>query len=100
MPPAPALTPEQLRAMVEATRRARKVRRCAAVAVFSAWTEGAFGAVTLLMTFVSFSAAGLFIGAALVGAAIGDFHGAGLVRRFDPRGPRRLAVNQLLLGAN
>src|SRR5262249_46835603 len=100
MPSAPALTPEQLRAMVEATRRARKVRGCAGVATFRAWTEGAFGAITLLFTLLSFSAPGLFIGAALVGAAIGDFHGAALVRRFDPHGPRRLALNQLVLGAN
>ena len=98
MPPA-ALTPDQLHAMVEASRRARKLRRCCAVATFGAWTTGAFGLLTLLALPLSFSWPTLAIGLGLVAAAVGEFHGRALVRAFDDRGPLRLAYNQAFLGA-
>jgi hypothetical protein len=94
-----ALAPAQLAAVVEASKRARKVRRCAGIATFGGWTTGAFGGLTLLCLPLSFSWSGLFIGAALGVAALGEFHGASLVRGFDPRGARRLAMNQVMLGA-
>lgn len=95
-----ALAPGQLTALVEASKRARKVRRCAAVATLGGWTTAVFGGLTLLWLPLSFSWSGLFIGAALVVTAWGEFHGASLVRRFDPRGARRLALNQLVLGSS
>lgn len=101
MPPAPVapISPEQLRALVEASRRAKKLRRCTSVARFGGWTCGIFGAITLAALPLAFSWAGLFIGAGLCAAAYGEFHGAALVRALDARGPRRLAMNQIVLAA-
>jgi len=91
--------PEHIGALAEASRRTRKIRRCATVAVFGGWTAAVFGVVSLLGLVISFSLAALFITAALGVVAWGEFRGAGMVRRFDPAGARRLAVNQLIFGA-
>ncbi len=99
MQSANTISAEQLRGLVEASRRARKVRRCAGVAMFGGWTTGVFGGVSLMGLPFSFSAAGLFVSAGLLIAAYGEFHGAKLVRGFDVRGPKRLALNQMFLGA-
>jgi hypothetical protein len=98
--PAPAtFSPDHLQALVEASRRTTKIRRCVTVATFGGWTTGAFGGITLLGAIVSFSFASLFIGVALLAAAWGEFHGAAMVRRYEPAGARRLAMNQVMLGA-
>ena len=99
MQSANGLTPEQLRGLVDASRRAKKVRRCASVAMFGGWTTGIFGGISLMGLPFGFSLASAFITAGLLFAAYGEFHGAKLVRAFDERGPRRLALNQIFLGA-
>jgi hypothetical protein len=92
-------SPEQLATLVEASRRTRKIRRCIAVAMVSGWTTAIFGALSLLGLAFSFSFASLFVAAALLAVAWGEFHGAAMVRRFEPAGARRLAVNQVFFGA-
>lgn len=99
MTPVPPLTPEQLRALVEAGRCARKVRRGAAVARFGGWTGAVFAVLTLLAALVSFSWSTLGVGIGLAAVAAGELHGAALLSRLDARGPRRLAINQALLAA-
>src|SRR5947207_285270 len=100
MPPGvAALTPEQLRALVDVSRRARKIRRAGAVARFGGWTGAVFAAITLVSAVFSFALSTVFIGAGLALVAAGEFHGAALLRRLDPRGPRHLALNQVLLAA-
>ncbi len=98
-PVAATFAPEHIGALAEASRRAKKIRRCVTVATFGGWTTGVFGGFSALGLVLSFSFAGLFISAALLGAAWGEFHGAAMVKRFDPRGARRLAINQIGLGS-
>lgn len=93
-----ALTPPQLASLVEASRRAKKVRRCATVATLGGWTTGAFGAISLAFVPLSFSWPGVLISMGLITVAAGEFRGAALVRRFEPRGASLLAWNQGLLG--
>lgn len=93
-----AFAPEQLAILTEAARRAKKLRRCVAVATVGGWTTAIFGGISLLGLLFSFSLASLFISVALLVAAWGEFHGAAMVKRFEPAGARRLAINQLFLG--
>ena len=51
------LNAEQLRALVDVSRRARKVRRAAAVARFGGWTGAVFAAITLVSAVFSFALA-------------------------------------------
>lgn len=92
------LNPQQLASLVEASHRAKKVRRCATVATLGGWTTGAFGFISLLFLPLSFSWPGAMISLGLVAVAVGEFRGAAMVRRFDPRGASSLARNQGLLG--
>src|SRR4051812_47116326 len=95
---APPLTPEQLRALVDLSKRARKVRRAAAVARFGGWTGALFAVVTLAGAMLSYSAPAVFVGVGLGVVAFGEFYGARLMAGLDQRGPKRLAMNQGLLG--
>lgn len=95
-----ALTPQQLASLVVASRRAKKVRRCATVATLGGWTTGAFGLISLVFLPLSFSWPGVLICVGLIAVAVGEFRGGAMVRRFDPRGASALAWNQGLLGAS
>jgi hypothetical protein len=97
--PTMPLTPDQLAALVDLSKRARKVRRAEGVARFGGWTGAIFAAITLASSAMSWSPSGLFVGAGLAVVAAGEFYGAALLSRMDPRGPRRLALNQVLLAA-
>jgi hypothetical protein len=99
MQSAPPLTPEQLRSLVDTAKRARKIRRASAVARFGGWTGAIFAGLTILGSVVWWSWSGLFVGVGLAAVAYGEFHGAALLSRLDPSGPRRLALNQGLLAA-
>lgn len=101
MPPTPAPTPsltaDQLRSLVDTSRRARKIRRSAAFARFGGWTGAMFAGLTLLCLVFSFSLSALFVGVGLAVVAWGEFAGARLLSQLDPRGPGRLAMNQVVL---
>lgn len=95
--PAGPITSDQRREIHAARRRARKVRRAATVAAISGWTLAVFAALTLLLGL--FDAASLLLGAALAAVAWSELRGAAGMRRFEPRAPRRLAINQIVLAA-
>jgi hypothetical protein len=96
----PPLTPEQLRAISDARRRARTVRRAGRVATFDAWTTAVFAVSTLLYVAVSFAFAfsplALVVGMVMVVIAYNSFMGAGEIKRFEVRGAKRLGINQLV----
>lgn len=98
-PPAPIepgpLTPEHRAQIERAHRLARKALGPAKVAAFNGWTLAIFAACTL--PFAVFSLTALIMGLGLAACAWGEFHGRERVRRFDPRGARRLGFNQLAL---
>jgi hypothetical protein len=89
------LSPEQRDQLAQASVRARKILAASRVATFNGWTLAVAGAVSLLLGL--FSGTGLIIGIALMLLSWNEFHGRGLLRRFDPRGPERLGKNQLAL---
>lgn len=96
--PSPAhrpLSPDDLRQLAASRARGKKLRRAVGVATFSGWTT----AIVAIPTFLGglFSPEGWVLGAGLGVVAWGEFVGAGLLRRLDPRGPRRLALNQIAL---
>lgn len=95
--PAP-LTPEQIRAVTDGRQRAAKVRRAATVAAISGWSMAAFAPLTLLGVLFG-STVALVLALALRVLAWNELAGGAMLRRFDPRGPRRLGFNQIALGA-
>lgn len=90
--PAP-LTPEQQRALSEATERAGKINGAARVATFNGWTIGVFAAIGILFGVVSLTALVMGVGMAVV--AWNEFRGRAMLRQFDTRGPQLLGRNQL-----
>lgn len=93
--PAGPLSSDQLGQVAAAYKRARKVRRVVGVARFSAWTTAVFGGLTLLGGFFATSA--LVLGLGMVFCGWNELRAAEQVRRLDPRGCTRLALNQLIL---
>ena len=89
------LSPAQRDQLVQASARARKILAASKVATFNGWSLAVAGAVSLLLGL--FSATGLVMGIVLMLLSWNEFHGRGLLRRFDPRGPKRLGENQLAL---
>lgn len=91
------LSAENLRELGEARRRAKKVRRAAAVAAFSGWSMAVFAGLSLLFAFLSdWTAWAVGIGLAVI--AWNELRGAGMLRRIEPRGARVLGWNQVALG--
>jgi hypothetical protein len=90
-------SPDQLREFVAAKARSTKLRRAASVATFGGWTTAVFSGLTILTGFLSPSAILLGIGMAVV--SFNEFRGSAMLKRFDARAPRRLALNQLAFGA-
>jgi len=86
---------EQRRELIEANSRARKVRRAVKVATFNGWSIGVFAALSL--PFAMFSVTSLVMCLALALVAYNEFRGRKLLDRFEPRGPRALGWNQLVL---
>jgi hypothetical protein len=91
------LTADHFRIIADARTRARKVFRAASIATVSGWLTAIFAAITILTSITSPAGLALGIGMALI--AWNEFRGAALFRAFDLRGPRRLAIGQLALGA-
>lgn len=91
------LSAENLRELGEAKRRAKKVRRAAAVAAFSGWSMAVFAALSLMFAILSdWTAWAVGIGLAVI--AWNELRGAGMLRRIEPRGARVLGWNQVALG--
>jgi len=89
------LSSAQTEELATAMLRAGKVLRAAKVAAFTGWTEGAFGVLSLLVTLPS--PKGVLVGGSLLAVAWNELEGRKMLLGFDPRGPRRLARNQLWL---
>ena len=94
--PAP-LSPEQLRALADGRRRAAKVRRAATVAAVSGWSMAVFAGLTLLGVLFG-SLISLVLTLSLAALAWNELRGGAMLKRFDPRGGKRLAMNQVALG--
>jgi uncharacterized membrane protein YfcA len=98
------LTDAQLAELRDARRRGRKIARAAGVARVSGWLTAMFAATTLAWGLAALGLgspdwAALAIGAGMVVIAAGEFAGARLLHRYDARGARLLACNQLVFGA-
>jgi hypothetical protein len=91
------LSPEHLQQMQDARLRAKKVRRCIAVANFDGWSVGIFGALTLL--FGMFSVVGWVLGGGMLAVAHIELSTIPALKRLESRALRRLGWNQLALGS-
>jgi len=91
------LSPEHLRQLEEARTRAKKVRRCAAVATFDGWSVGVFGALTLLCGM--FSVVGWVLGGGMIAIAYVELSTVARVKRLDPSAARTLGWNQIALAS-
>jgi hypothetical protein len=87
------LSRDQLAALAAALARARGILRAARLAAFTGWTLLAIGILSLLVSL--FSVKGVLVGCALLAVAWNELEGRKMILRFDPRGARRLARNQL-----
>jgi hypothetical protein len=84
-----------LQQIAVANKRSRVVLRAAGVATFNGWTIGLCAA--LCLPFVYWDIRTLLIVACLAVVAYVELRGARLLRVYDPRGPRLLGFNQLVL---
>lgn len=91
------LSAEQLDQLEAGRKRAKKVRRAAAVAVFSGWSLALFAMVSLAMG-VFGDWGSLATGAVLAAAAFNELRGAEGLRRFEAQAAKRLGYGQLALG--
>lgn len=91
------LTTDHLRALADARARSRKIRRAATVATFSGWSMALFAMMTLVGALFGDIAA-LVLGVGLSLIAYNELRGGAMLRRFEPAGAKRLALNQLALG--
>ncbi len=89
------LSAENLREMQDARQRAKRIRRCIAVANFDGWSVGVFGALTLLFGF--FSVVGWALGGGMCLIAYVELSSVAGLKRVDPQAARRLGWNQLAL---
>lgn len=95
--PAAPLTPEQLRQFADAQQRGRKIRRACSTARFQAWSISIFAAFTII--FSLFDPPGLLLGIGMAVTGFFQFQLGNRLSRLDLAAPRRLAWNQLALGA-
>jgi hypothetical protein len=92
------LSVDHLRALSEARKRSKKIRRAVAVAMFSGWSMAVFAALSLM--FAAFDGlVSVVAGGALGAIAFNELRGAGRLKRFDASGARVLGFNQIGLGA-
>jgi hypothetical protein len=89
----PDLSPEQLRVLEDAGRRARTFLGAARVATINGWSIGIFAVLTILFGFLDPVA--LLLGFGMAAVARNELRGRALLRRMDPAGPRLLGRNQL-----
>jgi hypothetical protein len=92
-------TREHLEQIAQAKLLSAKIRRCNAVAAFSAWTTAIFGGITFLSSLPFLSVIGITLGAGMLVCAYIEFQAGAELKRLDLRAPRKLACNQLAFGA-
>jgi hypothetical protein len=90
-------TREHLEQIAAARILGKKIRRAASVAAFSGWTIAIFAVLTLIFSLTDPPALLLAIGMGIT--AYFELRGAGELKSLDRTAPRRLAINQLVLGA-
>jgi len=83
--------------MEEARQRAKKIRRCIAVANFDGWSVGVFGALTLLLGV--FTMTGWLLGGGMLAVAYVELSAVPSLKRLEPSVTKRLGWNQLALSA-
>lgn len=92
VPPGP-LSPSQQAEVVAANKRARKIRKAAAVAKFNGWVTGFFAVCSV--PFALFSVAGFLVAAGLIFVAYNEFKGRRRLLQFDQKSPTFLGWNQV-----
>jgi len=80
----------------DAVARSRKIRRCASVANASGWTLLFFA--ILALGFCVFNVTSAILGLLLAIVGTFELKGARGLRQLDARAPKRLVMNQVLLG--
>ncbi len=96
-PPAPGpLSPQQLKELADARAAGKYVRRAIAVATFDGWALAVFAIANCICGLTDFQS--MIIGIPLGVMAYIEIRGAGQLRRLDESAPRRLGINQILLG--
>jgi hypothetical protein len=90
-------------ALAEARRRWRPIGRGLLLNRISAWSLAVFAGISALLALVSGLVSGPGVIGPAVAAALGllswsEFAAGARMRRLDERGPRRMAINQLVLG--
>ena len=90
--------PQHLEQIAEARLRGKKIRRAVTIATLSGWSLAIFAGITLLTGL--FDPPTLMLGAGLGLAACIEVRGARDLRRLQVRAPKRLASNQVFLGAS
>lgn len=75
----------------------RRVRRAVVVAKGDGWSVGVFGGLSFLLGLGSWPA--MLLGAAMIGAAVVELHGAARLRSLQIGAARRLGFNQIGLTA-
>ena len=96
-PAVTAASPQHLEQIAEARKRGKTIRRCASVASTSAWTIAIFGAFSVIFSIGDYL--GMAIGVAMCVLSHFEFKGAKEIRRLDINAPKRLARNQMIMGA-
>jgi hypothetical protein len=89
------LVADEVALLERASRRARQATAAASLATFHGWTFAACALVCVPLAFAD--PVVLAVGVALAASAAMELHGARLLRRFEVRGARLLAMNQVAL---
>ncbi len=95
----PSFTPENVAELAESKKHFKKINRAISVAKFDAWTVGIFGGLTLIVGLGSFSLVGVLLGAGMSYVAYSEFMNASKLRKLDLESPKKLAINQVVLGS-
>jgi hypothetical protein len=91
------LSPEDLIALAAVRKQARKVHRAATIAMISGWSMAAFAGLTFIAVLFG-DVVALVLGVFLSALAWNEIRGGALLKKLDPRAPRRLGFNQIGLG--
>ncbi|MCC6660496.1 MAG: hypothetical protein IT437_06375 [Phycisphaerales bacterium] len=93
------LSAENLKEVARARSGARRVRRAARVAAFSAWSIGLFAVLSLAWGLAAGDPTSIVLALGMAVITAVEFRGAMLFSRFEPRAGRLLGFNQLAFGA-
>jgi hypothetical protein len=99
IPAVPAFTPEHLAEISAAKQKFKKVARAIGVAKFDAWSVAIFGGLTFIVGLGTFSIVGTLLGAGMSYVAYAEFTEAAKLRKLDLDAPKKLAINQVVLGS-